>query len=105
MFRNDWFPLTEFFGARVTRDGGNSGKAAFDNAGGAGLALSLELLRGLDTETGVREPDAAAEALADQGVVCCGCRNAGTFAGEKDSLKGGNRSGGLWATLKDEEAA
>jgi len=102
ILRSDWFPLTEPFGARVTEDGGNSGNAAFDNAGV--LLTLLEPLVGLGAEKGVREPEAVA-ALADQGVECCGCRKAGAFAGEADDFKAGNRSGSLRATPKDEEAA
>lgn len=71
ILRNDWFPFTEPFGARVVADEGSSGNADFDKLGGAGfLAVLLELVGLLGTGTGVRDPDAEALALADQGVVC-----------------------------------
>lgn len=53
-----------------------------DRLGGAGLlAELLELVGRLGTEAiGVRDPEDEALALADQGVVCWACRNAGAFA-------------------------
>lgn len=71
ILRKDWFPLTEPLGARVVTEAGNSGKADLDKGGGVGfLAVLLELLGRLGTEDVARDPEAEADALADQGVVC-----------------------------------